>query len=277
MSIKCVRMLALDLDGTTLTSQNTLSQKTKSALEKAVASGIEVVAASGRPFGSMPDSILEIDGINYIISSNGAAIHNADRRCIYRRVLDESAVIKILEITSEYDVIFEAFIDGLTYTDLRYVTEPLKYGCSEAYIDYVRSSHGHVADMRKFIYEHRAELDSVEIVSTDRVLRKKLWLQAEKCIQNVYITSSSENFVEFMSAGATKSLALRHICSILKIDIKNVCACGNADNDADMIRIAGFGAAVKNASPLCLEYADMVVASNNDDGVSELIEQIISN
>ena len=52
---KKIKLLSLDLDGTTLRSDNTLSPKVKSAIETAIKNGIEVVAASGRPFGSMQD------------------------------------------------------------------------------------------------------------------------------------------------------------------------------------------------------------------------------
>lgn len=270
-----VKLLALDLDGTTLTSQNTLSDKTKAAIKSAVAGGIEVVVASGRPFASMPDSILEIEGINYIVSSNGAAIHDAQRQCIYQSILDERDVLKILELTAQYDLIFEAFINGLTYTDVRYVNNPMKYGDNEAYIDYVKASHGHIEDMRAFIFEHRLELDSVEIVCPDKELREHIWQKCAECISGVYITSSSANFIEFMNTDATKANAVKRICDELCIDTASICACGNADNDADMILLAGIGAAVKNASPRCLEYADVVVASNNDDGVAELIDYIM--
>lgn len=272
---KNIKLIALDLDGTTLTSQNTLSSKTKEAIKKAVAGGIEVVVASGRPFGSMPNSILEIEGINYIVSSNGAAIHNAQRQCVYQSLLDETDVLKILEITAKYDLIFEAFINGLTYTDVRYVNNPMKYGDNEAYIDYVKASHGHIEDMRAFIFEHRLELDSVEIVCPDKELREHIWQKCAECLNGVYITSSSTNFIEFMSINATKANAVKRICNLLDIDTANICACGNADNDADMIALAGLGAAVGNASPRCLEYADVVVASNNDDGVAKLIDYIM--
>lgn len=275
MSNKNIKLIALDLDGTALTSKNTLSDKTKSAIKRAVASGFEVVVASGRPFGSMPDSVLEIEGINYIVSSNGAAIHNADRKCIYRILLDEKDVLKILELTADYDLIFEAFINGLTYTDLRYINNPMKYGDNEAYIDYVRASYGHIKDMRAFIFEHRSELDSLEIVCADKALREHIWQQCAECISGIYITSSSANFIEFMSTDATKANAVRRICNLLDIDTANICACGNADNDADMILLAGLGSAVKNASPKCMEYADLVVASNDDDGVAELIDYIM--
>lgn len=272
---KNIKLIALDLDGTTLTSKNTLSDKTKTAIKRAVAGGIEVVVASGRPFGSMPDSILKIEGINYIVSSNGAAIHDASRQCVYRNLLDERDVLKILELTAQYDLIFEAFINGLTYTDLRYINDPMKYSDNEAYIDYVRASHGYIEDMRTFIFEHRSELDSLEIVCADKVLREHIWQQCAACISGVYITSSSANFIEFMSVDATKANAVKRICDELDIDTANICACGNADNDADMILLAGLGAAVKNASPMCLEYADLVVASNDDNGVAELIDYIL--
>lgn len=270
-----VRMLALDLDGTTLTSCNTLSNKTKHAIQKAIAGGIEIVAASGRPYGSIPESILEIEGINYIISSNGAAIHSADGKCLCRKLIKESDVIKFLEITAEYDLIFEAFVDGLTYTDKRYINNPLKYGCGEAYIEYVLSSHGHIENMREFIYRHRTELDSIEIVCTDEILRKTIWQKIADIIDGLFITSSSENFIEFMAADATKSNAVKWLCRRLGISLSHICACGNADNDADMIKSAGLGAAVKNASSLCLEYADLVVASNDNDGIAELIDIIL--
>ncbi len=270
-----IKLLALDLDGTTLTSSNTLSLRTKTAIQRAIAGGIEVVAASGRPYGSMHKSILNTEGINYIISSNGAVIHNAQKQCVFRSLLSESDVLKILELTARYDLIFEAFINGYTYTDSRYVSNPLAYGCGEAYVDYVRASHGSVDDMRKFIYAHRRELDSIEIVCTDEVLRREIWQKISDNTEKLYITSSSRNFIEFMNENATKANALMRICRALNISVSSVCACGNADNDADMIKLAGLGAAVKNASPLCLEYADLIVPSNDEDGVAKLIDYIL--
>ena len=270
-----VKLLALDLDGTTLRNNNTLSAKVRKALELAINNNIEVIIASGRPYGSMPESVLSIEGINYVISSNGASIHDKNRKRIYSNLLNENDVLNLLEITRSHDLIFEAFIDGLTYTDRRYIEDPLKYGCSEAYIDYVQASHGCIDDMRKFIYDHRNELDSVEYVCTEKNLREAVRKTIEAEIEGFYITSSSENFVEFMDKNATKGNAVKWLCDNLKIDIKHTSACGNADNDADMIAQAGLGVAVKNASKRCLEEANLVVPSNNDDGVAFLIDHIL--
>ena len=270
-----IKLIALDLDGTVLTDSNTLSDRVKRSLERAIQSGIEVVAASGRPYGSMPKNVLEIEGLNYSITSNGAAVHDKSGRRIHSSLISEKDVISLLKITEGHDLIFEAFVDGLTYTDSRYTANPLKYGCSEAYVDYVKASHGHIDNMRQFIYTHRKELDSIEIVCTDAEKRAQIRQLVKDNTSGFYITSSSENFIEFMDKSATKSSGVEWLCSHLGVEKKHTCACGNADNDADMIEQAGLGAAVENASRLCLDCADIIVPSNNNDGVARLIDIII--
>ena len=61
----------------------------------------------------------------------------------------------------------------------------------------------------------------------------------------------------------------------LGIPLENTAAAGNADNDVDMITEAGLGVAVSNASQRCLDSAELIVASNDDDGIAELIFKII--
>lgn len=272
-----IKLLALDLDGTTLTSKNTLTPAVKSALEKAIANGITVAIATGRPLGTMPQSILDIKGIDYLITSNGAAIYDKSRKKIHSATLKENDVLKILDVMKDEDIISEAFVDGLTYTDKRYSDNPLAYGCTEAYIDYVKASHGHIEDMRKFIFEHKNELDSIEYISTDPNTRKRIWSMLENAVDNIFITTSSEHFIELMDKSATKASALSHLANILGIDMQNTCACGNADNDADMIAESGFGAAVDDASRKCIECADYVVPDSDNDGVDVLIDYILSN
>ena len=270
-----IRLIALDLDGTTLTSHNTLSDAVKHSIEKAIACGIEVVAASGRPYASMPESVLEIEGLNYSITSNGAAIHDKSGKRIHSSLMSEAEVIKLLRLTEGQDLIFEAYINGLTYSDRRYFDNPTRYGCGEAYIDYARASHGQIDDMRSFIYSHRAELDGIEFICTDKAKRESVKELVARNTSEIYITSSSENFVEFMGKNATKGNAVKWICDSLKIDLQSTSACGNADNDVDMIKQSGLGAAVENATPLCLDCADIIIPSNDSDGIVNLIDIIL--
>lgn len=269
-----INLLALDLDGTALRSNNTLSRNVKNAIERAYKSGIIIAAASGRPFASMPKAILDMPEFEYYIASNGAAVYDRNGKRLQSVTLNEYDVLKLLKLTESYDLIWEAFLEGETCTDSRYYNDPMSYGCSAAYVDYVRSSRGTSDDMRGYIYDNRKRLDSVEFVSIDRELREKLRYMIEKNIPTFYVTSSSKNFVEIMDGAATKANGLNFICDLLDIPLENTAAAGNADNDVDMIVEAGLGVAVKNATPKCLNAADILVESNDNDGIAELIEMI---
>ena len=95
---KNVRCIALDLDGTTLQDSKTISEGNRRALESAIARGIHVVVASGRAMDSLPEAITSITGIEYAITSNGAAVYRLkDKTCIRRVTLEGRAVDKILE------------------------------------------------------------------------------------------------------------------------------------------------------------------------------------
>ena len=270
-----IKLIALDLDGTALRSDNTLSPAVARSVEKAAGLGIEIVAASGRPYHSMPKAFLELNGVNYVISSNGAAIYDNSGRRIRETLMPEAEVLKLLEITKNEDLIWEAFLNGGTYTDIRYLADPLKYGCTPAYIEYVRGSRAGLDDMRKYIYDNRQRLDSVEFVCTDSSLRGRVRADIERECGGLYVTSSSANFVEMMHASATKSNALKWLCKLKNIPLESTAACGNADNDADMIACAGLSAAVDNASKSCKDAADIIVPSNDLDGVAALIDIIL--
>lgn len=270
-----IKLVAIDLDGTALRSDNTLSPAVANAIESAAEKGIEIVAASGRPYISMPESILNLTGVNYVISSNGAAIHDKTGKRLTQTLLKENDVIRLLDLTKDYDLIWEAFRDGETYTDNRYLHDPLQYGCTPAYISYVKNSRGGLDNMRRYIYENRTGLDSVEYVCPNKELRESVRAEIEKNINGLYITSSSENFVEIMDKGATKSSAIKWLCKYLSISLSAIAACGNADNDADMIAAAGLKTAVSNASESCKKAAEVILPTNNNDGVAELIKMIL--
>ena len=65
------------------------------------------------------------------------------------------------------------------------------------------------------------------------------------------------------------------LCTWHQIEIENICAFGDADNDADMIHDVGIGIAMENASPLTKSYAKAITLDNQNDGVAEYIEKFI--
>ena len=88
-----VKLIALDLDRTTLKSDGHISKANRQAVEYAISKGIHVCIASGRAFDTLPSEVVTIPGIEYAITSNGAAVYKIkDKRCLNSYVLKESSV-----------------------------------------------------------------------------------------------------------------------------------------------------------------------------------------
>ena len=273
MRIKCI---ALDLDRTTLNSAGALSGKNREALREAAESGICVAVASGRPLSALPEDVLAVPGIRYAITSNGAAVYDLEEdRCLHRHRMTPESVRGILACTAGEPVVLEAFIEGSAFAEQVYVEDPVAHGALPGGAAYIRRTRRPVRGMRRFLEEHRGELDSVDIVVRDEREKERLWRILEERIEEIYITSSVRQLLEISHADAGKDAAARFLLGRLGLREEELAAFGDGHNDSGLLRLAGIGFAVANASAECLEAADRVVASNDDDGVAEGIGSIL--
>lgn len=269
-----IKLIALDLDDTTLRSDASLAPETAQAIAKAVESGVEVVIASGRAFKSLPRQVLSIEGLRYAVSSNGAAIERiADGERLLSFTLKPQSVMDILELFDGER--FEAFIGGQPYCDGEYYSDPLRFGCSAAYVDYVKSTRLPVENMPEFIRENIHLLDSIDVLCQSAGHKNELWEKAKR-LSGVYVTSSSPRLIEISDINAGKGAALRRLSQLLDIAPEHIAAFGNGDNDADMLSFAGVGIAVKNASEKCLAAADHICPDNDENGVAKTIEKLLA-
>ena len=94
-------------------------------------------------------------------------------------------------------------------------------------------------------------------------------------IPDLYVTSSAPHFIEFAAGSASKESALRVLTQLLGITSAQVMAFGDAENDAEMLSFAGIGVAMGNAAEILKQIADMVTASNAEDGVAQTIEKLL--
>ena len=131
-----IQLIALDLDRTTLNSQGKLSKTNYNALSQAIKNGVHVCIASGRAFDTLPSDVLSVPGIEYAITSNGAAVYNIKtKERIKSYLLTENAIDIIMNICKKYPVTYEAFINGVAYTGKEYIDNPDKFGATQHSID----------------------------------------------------------------------------------------------------------------------------------------------
>ena len=111
-----ISMVATDLDGTLLLQNKHISKRTYATLKKANENGVHIVIATGRSFSALPESIFKIDGVRYVVTSNGANIVDLkDEKVIYRNCIDAVQIPKIIDFLQERPYILEVFTGGKAY------------------------------------------------------------------------------------------------------------------------------------------------------------------
>ena len=272
-SIKCI---ALDLDRTTLNDKGRLSEGNRRALQQAIEKGIHIIVASGRAFDTLPADIVELSGIEYAVTGNGAAMyHVPSGECLHRYLLREEDVLAVMRATLEEPVTYEAFINGVAYAGREYIEDPLAYGATPQAVEYVRTTRHLVEDVRGFIAEHKAQLDGMDIIVAEEEKKNKIWKRVEECTKEVYITSSVQQLIEISHRNAGKHSGVKFFMERLGLKREEIAAFGDADNDVDMLRFVGCGIAMENASEKCKAAADYVTKHHAQDGVAYGLREIL--
>lgn len=273
MDIRCI---ALDLDRTTLDERGRLPEENRRALEAAMARGVHVVIASGRPLGSLPADVLAVPGIEYAVTSNGAAVWQlTPKACIHRLTMTPRSVEVILDLTKNEPVALEIFIRGEAWAAADYVRDPVRYGATPQAIAYIQGTRRPAEDIRTLIRENLGELDSLDLVTGDRALEQRLRTTLRRDVPDLYITSSVPGLIELSHRDGGKHSGVRFVAERLGIPDGAVAAFGDGDNDVDLLTWAGCGIAVANATPACLAAADAVTRDHRENGVAWGIREIL--
>lgn len=273
MEIRCI---ALDLDRTTLDAQGRLPEENRRALEEAMAKGVHVVIASGRPLGSLPRDVLAVPGIEYAVTSNGAAVWQLTTgECIHRLTMTPRSVEAVLDLTQGERVALEIFIRGEAWAQEDYVRDPVRYGATPQAVAYIQGTRRPAADIRALIRQNLGELDSLDLVTGDRALESRLRETLARDMPDLYITSSVPGLIELSHREGGKHSGVRFVAERLGIPARAVAAFGDGDNDVDLLTWAGCGIAVANATPACLAAADAVTRDHRENGVAWGIREIL--
>ena len=272
-----IRMIALDLDETTLDSSSHLPERNRRALARAAEKGVEIVIASGRSYVSMSRVIPEFPWTRYAICSNGASVNStSDGSILTQYFLSENTVREILKRSAGEFLTYEAYVDGQAYSQQDYIAHPEQYMADDFTVAYVQSTRKPVPDILKFIEAHIQELQSLVIVYGSAEIRQRVEKRLQG-LENAYITSSVPRMTEISDLNCGKHRGLQFLSELLEIKREEIAAFGNADNDTDMLSWAGIGAAVSNASELCKASADIVTGHFLECGVAQVLEKLEEN
>lgn len=271
-----IKMIAFDLDGTLLTTDKRLTERTRKALEQAVEKGIHIIPATGRPMSGIPQEIIDFPGIRYIVSSNGARVLDMKNRdVLYEETLPVGKAAEILDIFEKYDTLREIYYDGIGYADIDRLEQIEKYQKDPAMQRYICTTRRPVESTRvKFETENRG-LDKIQALFVNQEDKLEAWESIESQVGDVEVTGALSNNIEVNAKGIHKGAALQFLGELLGISMDEVITFGDGSNDIKMLEMAGTGVAMANSVQKVLDIADITAMSNDEDGVARIIEQYV--
>jgi hydroxymethylpyrimidine pyrophosphatase-like HAD family hydrolase len=258
------RLIAIDLDGTLLHSDGSVSARTSAALARVGQAGARFVIVTGRPPRHVPRVLSPIGYRGQVICADGALTYDLGREVISGQRLIPAAVL------AEAAARLRRAIPGLgiavEYPD-RFVRDP-HY---QAGAWRTRESVLCVSDHELFSGDAVKLLGRHPALSGDDLLALAGPVVGE--IVEVF-HSGGLRLLEATAAGVSKGTALAELAARLGIAAAEVAAFGDMVNDLPMLAWAGTSYGMANAHPAVLALADHVIPSNDEDGVATIIEQL---
>ncbi|GAA0273570.1 sugar-phosphatase [Faecalicatena contorta] len=268
-----IKMIGLDLDGTLLNDKKELLPYTKHVLQEAIAKGIVVLMATGRPFTGIPEELRFFPGIRYALTANGARVIDAQEgKILIERLLPIEKAKKALETLRKYDTLQEVYFDGQGYADKEKLDSISRYHHNPHMWDYVRRTRKAVPDVMALAMERYQDMDKMQALFANLEDKTAAWRELEQQEGIVLVSSLGYN-IEINAAGVNKGTALVELGSMIGIRREEIMACGDGDNDIEMIKEAGFGVAMGNAEEEVKAAADYITLSNEEEGAAKAIER----
>ena len=264
-----IYLVAVDMDGTLLHNDKSISDYTINVLRKIVEKGILLVPASGRPLNGMKAAVLNnVKGIKYAICSNGAMLMDVQKeKSISETGIPIEKALEALTYLEQFPVAVYVHTDRGTFRAEGWE----KTGLSEKY-PYIRFSEGNVKNLREFLRTSRVNVMKMgAYVLTDNLAQKLL--EKGSPIPGIAFLRTGDGIIEVNSTNASKGNALYILCEKLGIQLENVLAIGDNENDISMLQAAGISAAMRNAEDDVKQAAKFVAGNNEEDGAAHFLEE----
>lgn len=264
-------LIAMDLDGTLNNDRKIITPKTRDALLQAQEKGVRLVLASARPSPGLykERDILQLQAYGGILMSyNGGRIVAADTgKVLFETAMDLQQTRRILRQLESLPVT-PILDDGRQF--------------------YVTDRNGFQVD-----YECRnnrmecTEVENLAAFLSFAPIKILMSVQPEQlaCVQKqiarllppeLTVVQTAPFYLEIIPKVIDKGQGLMQICKCLGIDPASTIAFGDAENDIPMLRTAGVGVAMGNATEAVKEAADYVTLDNNQDGIAAALTKFLT-
>lgn len=272
-----IKLIVIDIDGTLLDSQGSLSEENKTAIQKAKKKDVQVVLCTGRPIRSVHHLLEKLDLLDeddVVITSNGGLIQQSKTGAILNEMtFNREECLDIYRLGQELKM-------PINFIDLDYVYEPEYPKSFESIYTGGKAPGANALEFVGVDIENLPKpFDIHQIIMSrpaeelDAIIPMIPTTYHEK--YNIY--KSLPFILEFLPRQVNKGYSMRILGDLLGLEKEQMMSIGDQENDLSLIENAGLGIAMANGIDVVKKAADYITISNDDHGVAYAIEKFILN
>lgn len=259
-------VICSDLDGTLIDEQNKVPKINIEAIEYFRGNGGKFMLATGR----LPDAVYEaIEGVTLdfpCICHNGGSVYDlAKREYVEITPLDDGVVEVVDEIIRLFPTV------GIEVMNKEGICVARQNFATKRHIEYENLDNA-FSDGVKNTPKPWMKIVAAEDPEVVEKIREEFMNSPFRERYNMLKTH--KYYYEMFNKSASKGTALKKACEIYGINLKNVIAIGDNENDISMLEAAGTAAAVENANDVVKKHADIITCSNLDGAIADLINRL---
>ncbi|MFT8362869.1 MAG: Cof-type HAD-IIB family hydrolase [Sporolactobacillus sp.] len=267
------RLLALDIDGTLLNTNDRLDRQTKEAVAFARKKGIMVTLVSERNFHSAAKVARALKLTQPIITHNGAFVSSSLDNPVYTSKIDHSVLIQLVEFLETYPCQIQISHERLSVSNRprqKNLIAKMTIGMNEPLFYPVT----YVDTLSQYLLENYEGATDVKIKLNDPEVMDKIHNAMRDYFPALEVTRDSSQDMTIVRQGTSKFNGLLFFAGQMGIPLHEIVAVGDGKDDAEMIEKVGLGVAMRNATQEVKEKADWITRSNNMDGVAYVIREV---
>lgn len=259
------KLLATDLDGTLLTTDKRITEKTERALRAAAEKGILHIPATGRPMHGVNLYRSQLPLNSLAITYNGAVVVDPKTgEALFECGLTKRDALHIYALFKETNATFCCWSKDNLYVNV--IDENVR-----RYRELSGATPIVFSDFEKIAEQGVTKI--LWIDTTEETAKHLSSILSDELPDTTFCTSTP-HFLEFFNRSVSKGVALQKVCELVGIDPSEAVAVGDANNDLPMLLAAGLGVAMGNSADEVKKQCGYVTASNDEDGIVQVVKEI---
>ncbi|KRL61658.1 Cof-type HAD-IIB family hydrolase [Latilactobacillus fuchuensis] len=266
-----IKLIAIDIDDTLLSSQHQILDSTKSQIKKALDQGVKIVLCSGRPLAGVAPYLAQL-GIagdqQYVVTFNGSVIETAAGEIIQQVGITHETYRAVDQYSKTNQLAYNVLDSNSTIYTSNLDVDP---------ITVVQAWENEAGLLIRQPDQVKLDVKMIKAVFTgpSAVLDQHEAAVKAQFGQENYVVRAGSRFLEVMHRAVNKGAALKQLARHLQIQPTEIMAIGDEQNDIPMFNFAGTAVAMANGSAAAKQHADFITTDNDHDGIAQALDQYI--